>query len=576
MIAPSHSIARRLSVILIGLLAAGGMLFDISHFKTIALAGILLLTLSLLHREDFTRTNSHEAPGESGPRFHSTLENLIEGCQIVDRNWRYLYLNPAAARHGKRTVDELLGRTMMDAYPGIEQTEMFRVLRRSMETRTAGAIESEFVAADGSTEWFDLVIQPVPEGLFILSLDITQRKRAQDDLRESERRFRDILANLHLTAMMLDTDARITYCNDELLRLTGWNLDEVLGKSWFEVFIPEQSTETLSETFADLIADRPRAWHHENEILTRSGKRLRIQWNNSVLRSASGEVIGTASIGEDVTERKRLEKHALRAQRLESLGTLAGGIAHDLNNLLMPILMGVAMLKRFEPGERSMKAIENIEKSVKRGSDLAKQVLLFARGGEASRDTVQVEDVVREVEAMALSTFPKRIELAITIERHLWPVTGDATQLTQVLLNLCVNARDAMPHGGRISIEAENVHITPQCAQMLRRVTPGPYVKLEVTDTGEGIPMEIIDQIFDPFFTTKELGKGTGLGLSTTQGIVTKHGGFVTVDSTVGSGTSFNVYFPASIAEPPQVAVEGVGESLGSGTPAPPAQGVLT
>ncbi len=421
------------------------------------------------------------------------------------------------------------------------------------EALREGASRSEYRLRhqDGSYRWVDDNRRLVrdasgrPTELVGATTDITERRRAQDEQRESERRFRSMLANLELIAMTLDGDARVTYCNDHLLRLTGWTREELLGREWFETFIPAEILTSQQQTFAALLTDAPQAWHHENEIVTRSGKRLLVQWNNTVLRALSGEVIGTASIGEDVTERRNLERQMLRAQRLESLGTLAGGIAHDLNNLLMPILMGASLLKRLETSERSAKAIENIERSVTRGRELVKQVLLFARGADIARDPVKVDDVVREVESITASTFPRNITFETSVPGDVRAVTGDRTQLTQVLLNLCVNARDAMPGGGQISINAANTELSPHSARLSGAASAGPYVILEVTDTGEGMPREMIDKIFDPFFTTKEVGKGTGLGLSMVQGIVSNHGGFISVASTVGEGTTFKIYLPA-------------------------------
>jgi PAS domain S-box-containing protein len=413
-----------------------------------------------------------------------------------------------------------------------------------------GQTEYRLRHRDGTYRWVDDTRRLVrdergrPAELVGATTDITERRHAQDELRESERRFQSMLANLELIAMTVDRDARVTYCNDYLLRISGWTRDELLGRNWFEIFVPNEDVSRMHGTFADLLADAPEAWHHENEILTRSGKRRLIQWNNSVLRSLSGEVSGAASIGDDVTERRNLEQQMLRAQRMESLGTLAGGIAHDLNNLLMPILMGATLLKKFETSKPSLKAIENIERSVTRGRDLVKQVLLFARGADTARNAVQLADIVREVESITTSTFPRNITFEISIPSDLRAVTGDTTQLTQVLLNLCVNARDAMPRGGHISITASNTEST-HAAQAGGATAGGPYVMLEVTDTGEGMPREIVDRIFDPFFTTKEVGKGTGLGLSTVQGIVSNHGGFVNVTSAVNEGTTFKIYFPA-------------------------------
>ncbi len=375
--------------------------------------------------------------------------------------------------------------------------------------------------------------------------DITERRRVQDELRESERRFSDMLGNLQLASMTLDRDACITYCNDYLLRLTGWDHEDVLGKSWFEVFLPPERRPDLRNMFSSLLADLPGSWHHENEIVTRAGERRLISWNNTVLRSAAGEVIGTASIGEDITDRKSLEKQLLRTQRLESLGTLAGGIAHDLNNLFMPILMGASLIRRVETGEATRKAVDNIERCVRRGTDLVKQVLLFARGLEGSRIVIDTANIVREVESIAHSTFPKNVTFVRSIPSGLPMLSGDPTQLTQVLLNLCVNARDAMPGGGQITVSMGSTDVEPQYAAAHGGSGGGRYVVIEVDDTGTGIPPEIIDRIFEPFFTTKETGHGTGLGLSTSIGIVRSHGGFLSVASEVGRGSSFKVYFPA-------------------------------
>jgi len=256
-------------------------------------------------------------------------------------------------------------------------------------------------------------------------------------------------------------------------------------------------------------------------------------------------VIGTASIGEDITDRKSIEKQLLRTQRMESLGTLAGGIAHDLNNLFMPILMGASLIRRVEISEATRKAVDNIERCVRRGTDLVKQVLLFARGLEGSRIVIDTASIVREVESIARSTFPKNVMFVTTIAPNLPMLSGDPTQLTQVLLNLCVNARDAMPAGGQITVSMGSTDVEPHYAAAHGGSGGGRYVVIEVADSGTGIAPEIIDRIFEPFFTTKETGQGTGLGLSTTIGIVRSHGGFLTVSSEAGRGSSFKVYFPA-------------------------------
>jgi PAS domain S-box-containing protein len=387
--------------------------------------------------------------------------------------------------------------------------------------------------------------QGAPAEIVGVWTDITDRKHAEDELRETERRFREILDNLALISIMLDQEGRLIYCNDYFLRVSGWSREEAIGTDWFDAFVASEQQDEMRGLYSRLLTDRTYERHYTSEIVTRTGERRLIQWNNSLLYSKAGEVIGVASIAEDITERAKLEKQLFRAQRLESLGTLAGGIAHDLNNLLLPILMGVTLLKRFGPNQASLQAIDNIERSVKRGSELVKQVLLFARGSQTSREPVLLGDVVREIQAIITSTFPKDITLETAVAKDVYPVTGDATQLTQVLLNLCVNSRDAMPHGGHILISVRNHLLSDTEALLHGAIVGGTYAVLEVSDTGEGMSKQIIDLIFDPFFTTKEIGKGTGLGLSTVQGIVSNHGGFVVVSSTAGEGSTFTVYLPA-------------------------------
>jgi PAS domain S-box-containing protein len=249
---------------------------------------------------------------------------------------------------------------------------------------------------------------------------------------------------------------------------------------------------------------------------------------------------------EDITALKLAERAQLRSQRLESLGTLAGGVAHDLNNALAPVLMGMNLLKEQYPEESRL--FEMIEGSARRGADMVRQLLTFARGAEGERVPVQPQPLLREIERLMKGSFPKNIELRVQADDGLPPVVGDATQLHQVLLNLCVNARDAMPGGGTLALRAQTVELDEAYARSISDARPGHYLALKVSDTGSGIPADILDRIFDPFFTTKSADRGTGLGLSTVLGIVRSHGGFVQVYSQPGQGSLFTVYLP--VAEP--------------------------
>ncbi len=262
------------------------------------------------------------------------------------------------------------------------------------------------------------------------------------------------------------------------------------------------------------------------------------------VRDSAGKLTHYLAIQQDTTERTRAEKHTLRAQRLESIGTLAGGVAHDLNNALAPILLGSELLRMQYPESNDL--LETIEGSARRGADMVKQLLTFAKGVEGERLLVQTQHLLKEMEKIIMSTFPKNVDLRTNYGSNLDPILGDSTQLHQVLLNLCVNARDAMPGGGTLTLESDNLTIDETFISTAPEAKVGRYVVWRITDTGSGIPADILDHIFEPFFTTKDSDKGTGLGLSTLLGIVKSHGGFVRVYSVPGRGTTFTVYLPSA------------------------------
>jgi signal transduction histidine kinase len=253
---------------------------------------------------------------------------------------------------------------------------------------------------------------------------------------------------------------------------------------------------------------------------------------------------GMQIIVRDITEKKKYETQFLRAQRLESIGTLASGIAHDINNILTPMMLSLELLQEKITDNGSQKLLNALERSTQRGASLVKQIQSFAKGLEGERVDLQVSHLISEITQIAKETFPRSIEIRTDISKDLWTISGDATQLHQVLMNLCVNARDAMPDGGILRISTENIFIDENYARMNIDAKVDQYIVITVSDTGTGIPPEIMDRIFDPFFTTKQHGKGTGLGLSTALGIVKSHGGFMNVYSEVGKGTVFKVYLP--------------------------------
>jgi signal transduction histidine kinase/CheY-like chemotaxis protein len=288
-------------------------------------------------------------------------------------------------------------------------------------------------------------------------------------------------------------------------------------------------------------------WSGELPEFTKDGRTITVQSRATLILDEAGHPKSRLIINTDITERKRLEEQFLRAQRLEGLGVLVSGIAHDLNNAISPILIGANILQDDPRLPAETKGIvKTMEASAQRGAEMVRQVLTFARGGEARKMPIRVEQLVKETGRIIADTFPKNIHCRVQTHPDLWPVHAIPTQLHQVLMNLCVNARDAMPEGGSLVISLNNERFDANQAARVPGAKPGSYLCLAVTDTGMGIPPEHRDKIFQPFFTTKAPDKGTGLGLSTSMTIVKNHGGFMTVDSKVDRGTEFKFYLPAA------------------------------
>jgi PAS domain S-box-containing protein len=370
---------------------------------------------------------------------------------------------------------------------------------------------------------------------------------------EEESRQRAALLELARDAILVCAlDGMVQFWNRSAERLYGWSAVEAVGMPVAHL-LPGPLQEGLAAVLGHLLADGE--WTGEVQQITRTGKPLVVLSSCTLLRDPSGRPQAVLIINTDITDRKQLEAQFLRAQRLESIGVLAGGIAHDLNNLLAPILLSVGIMRNAFPDAKFEGMIALVEASAQRAAEMVKQVLTFARGVEGERVILQPTHLIREIQRIAEQSFPKSIEFGVVCPRDLKVVLGDATQLHQVLMNLCVNARDAMPAGGTLTIAAENVDLDEQYAAMNPEARPGPYVLLRVTDSGAGMSPEVLGKIFEPFFTTKEVGKGTGLGLSTSMAVVRSHGGFLHVSSEPGRGTEFRVYLPAHASN----AVEGTG-----------------
>jgi PAS domain S-box-containing protein len=403
--------------------------------------------------------------------------------------------------------------------------------------------EYRFLHRDGSYRWVldELKLIRDAEGnpLEIVGywIDITDRKQAEQKILEQA----NLLAIATDAIFVHDLDNRILFWNQGAERLYDWKAADIVGKDWQALLSPD----TLSELETVI---QQGTWQGEVPKVTQAGKEVVVMSRRSLMLDEAGQPRSILTVDTDITEKKQLETQFLRTQRLESLGTLASGIAHDLNNVLTPIIGIVQLLpqKIINPDSQTQRLLQILNDSSRRGADLVKQILSFTRGVEGKPTNTQISHLLAEIYKVSRQTFPKNIDLSVDLSKDLWLITADATLLYQVFMNLCVNARDAMPNGGTLSISAENFEIDENYTRMNLDAQVGFYVVVTIADTGMGMSPEVRDRIFEPFFTTKEVGKGTGLGLSTVMGIVKTHQGFINVYSEVGNGTQFAVYLPAT------------------------------
>jgi len=407
--------------------------------------------------------------------------------------------------------------------------------------------------------------------LVVRQLEIRQTLAELASIKQEYKQGQETLLDIVTDAIVVqDLSNKILLWNKNSEKLYGWKSEEAIGKQSDELFSIEALPQNL-EIYQTVLKDG--YWQGELQKTSKSGKKLIVESRWTLINDEHSQAKSILAVDTDITEKKQLEKEFLRAQRMESIGILASGIAHDLNNVLSPILMAVHLLKSKSCDPQINQMLSIIENNTKRGADLVKQVLSFIRGiegnvqGQAAMrqcTVLPVKDLILEMQQTISQTFPKSIAVYTKIQEELLPTCADSTQLHQVLINLCLNARDAMPTGGTLTISAENIWIDETYASMHIEARVGAYIVLTVADTGLGINSEILDRIFEPFFTAKESDKGTGLGLSTVMRIIKEHASFITVSSFVGKGTKFKVYLPAVNKVPIQL-LEDTGIPAGSG-----------
>ena len=449
---------------------------------------------------------------------------------------------------------------------GLNRVFAYRTMRDYPVIATVGTLEHDAFAAVRLRRnvYYSvaLVLSLLVVGGVIVGVQLLSRnERARQTLREQA----SLLDKAQDAILVTDLERRLTFWNKSAERLYGWTAAEVLGRVVTDLFYPAGDARDVEQAYQDVLVLGE--WTGELQPQTKSGRKVMIESRWTLVRDAAGEPRSILSINTDVTDRRQLEQQFYRAQRLESIGTLAGGIAHDLNNVLAPVIMGVSLLRDRLRDEDSREIIETISSSAQRGAEMVAQVLSFARGQEGRRVEIQPSDLIGDVVRIARDTLPKHIDIVTDVPQDLPPIFGDSTQCHQVLINLCVNARDAMPNGGTLTLSAEAVTLTASVGKSRPAdLADGTYVVIRVADTGIGMAPQLLDKIFDPFFTTKEAGKGTGLGLSTSLTIVRSHGGQISVFSEPGRGSRFDIYLPvAPTAETPSTAIESESVPKGRG-----------
>jgi len=433
-----------------------------------------------------------------------------------------------------------------------DRTIVEKQARRVLAGKELPAIEHRIIRKDGVQRW----VRNTPVARYDahgnlqsydgLIQDITERKLAEEALFFAEKKFRDLLETIQLVSVMLDCDGNITFCNDYLLDLTGWSRDEVLNKNWFDLFIPGEFTESVKSVFKENIT-KGTTLHNESFLQTRKGVRRLIVWNIAVLHNPDGSAAGTASIGIDVTDHRRLEDQLRQAQRMEAIGHLAGGVAHDFNNILTAIIGYASILRKRTPvDDARLTMVNQIIASSERAAKLVYSLLAYSRKQLINPEPLNINTIVIGVQNMLDRIIGEDIKVKLIISGNELIVNADKNQIEQVIINLASNSRDAMPKGGLLTVATEEVLIDSDFVNNNQWAEKGRYAVISITDTGTGMDEKTKEKIFDPFFTTKEVGKGTGLGLAMVYGTITQHNGFCRVYSEPGQGSTFRIYLPLS------------------------------
>jgi two-component system cell cycle sensor histidine kinase/response regulator CckA len=482
----------------------------------------------------------------------SLLQGITEGTTdavfVKDLVGRYLMINSAGASFLGRGVAEILGK---------DDTEVFSPeAGRAIMARDRAVVQSgeaqtyeEPASSEGVSRIYLSTKGPYRDpngqviGLLGICRDITERKRAEEEIRQSQQKLRIHFEHTPLAVVEWDLEFRVAAWNPAAERMFGYTREEAMGKH-ASFIVPPHFRQHVDEVWKQLL-QQSGGTRSTNDNVTKSGRHISCEWYNTPLVDDPGRVLGVASLAQDVTERVALEERLRQSQKMEAIGRLAGGVAHDFNNLLTVILGYAQILADGVPaGSRLANSTGQIKSAAERAAGITRQLLAFSRKQVLSPRIINLNDTMMNLDSLLRRLIGEDIEVLTVADNDLGSVKADPGQIEQIIMNLALNARDAMPRGGKLTLETANTPLDEIYASEHQPVASGSYVMLAVSDTGLGMSPEVQARIFEPFFTTKEVGKGTGLGLSTVYGIVKQSGGYIWVYSEPDRGTTFKIYFP--------------------------------
>ncbi|MEN3334596.1 MAG: hypothetical protein V7641_3961 [Blastocatellia bacterium] len=515
------------------------------YSNTLRTEGVMVPLVRGLARDVTEQKRAEAALRESEAQYRRLLETTYEGVWVFDAAQRTTYVNQRLAEMLGVSAEEMIGRPAADFLDDAARADV----EQRWQQRTQGIKEQydlRLRRKDGADVWVIVCATPIfnERGEFIGSLsmqtDITNRKRIEEELKKSEERYRDLIENAHDIIYTHDLKGNYISVNKAVEQILGYTPEESLRMNLIQTVAPEY-VETARQMVAKKLAGE-KVTAYYLEIMAKNGRRIAVEVNTRLIHQ-DGTPVGVMGIARDVTERKQLEEQLRQSQKMEAIGQLAGGIAHDFNNLLTAIIgYSDLTLKPLKTEDPLRHYVGEIKKAGERAASLTRQLLAFSRKQVLQPKVLDLNEVVADLEKMLQRLIGEDIELRTVLDPKLGNIKADPGQIEQVIMNLAVNARDAMPQGGKLTIETANVAFDEEYVVRHIAVTPGAYIMLAVSDNGTGMDAETQARIFEPFFTTKEVGKGTGLGLSTVYGIIKQSGGHIWVYSEPGRGTTFKIY----------------------------------